>query len=566
MPRTSLATRAVVGAICAALTFLLGVAIPTTSATAAPGALPGAAAYDPINGSGSTWSANALTTWVGDVASNGVRVNFSAVGSVRGRKEFADRATVFGISETPYTEGRDERSGSLDSSMGRPFTYMPIVAGGTAFMYHVKVGGVPYRGLRLSGDTIAKIFTGRITDWSDPAITRDNNGKALPKKKITVVARSDGSGTTAQFTTWLSSQYGSLWKSYYGKNAVTSYWPNKPGVVLQSGSDQVAGYIAAGYGDGAIGYVEYSYAKAQKDWPVAKVQNAAGYYTLPTDYNVAVALTRAEIETQNKDPRVYLTQKLRGVYRNPDPRTYPLSSYSYMIVPTDTSPPMSTGKGRTLSAFAFYFLCEGQQKAGPLGYSPLPLNLVQAGFAQVKRVPGAENQNLNPSKCRNPTFDMNNPSRNLLAVKAPAIPACDKVGQGPCGAGGGQRGSTDKPGAAGKGGGAAGGAGSGGTAGPGAGTGGGPAATGPGASGTGPGATGGPGAIDPETGLPVNADNALYAGGPMSGTAAELSAFRDDTPVRLLAGLAAAEFLLVLLAPAIAARILARRRQAVQAP
>ena len=173
----------------------------------------------------------------------------------------------------------------------------------------------------------------------------------------------------------------------------------------------MANYVSASYGAGAIGYVEYAYAK-RINFPVASLLNSAGYYSQPTAGNVAVALTKAQI---NSD----LTQNLESVYTNPDPRTYPMSSYSYMVVPTTTAAPFNEDKGRTLSTFINYFLCGGQQKADILGYSPLPANLVTAGFEQVARIPGAV---ASPaiSQC-------NNPALNILK-SAPQPNPCMKVG------------------------------------------------------------------------------------------------------------------------------------------
>ena len=151
------------------------------------------------------------------------------------------------------------------------------------------------------------------------------------------MVRSDGSGTTAQFTTWMDNQYPSLWRPFCSCKGLTSYYPIKDGIVAKDGSVGVAGHIAASYGNGTIGYVEYSYA-LNDNYPVAKVLNKAGYYVLPTAYNVAVALTQAKIN-QDKSSPLYLTQILTGVYNYRDPRTYPLSSYSYMIVPTGKDDP-----------------------------------------------------------------------------------------------------------------------------------------------------------------------------------------------------------------------------------
>jgi ABC-type phosphate transport system substrate-binding protein len=354
-------------------------------------------------------------------------------------------------------------------------------------MYHLTVNGKLYRDLRLSGETITRIFTGKIRDWSDPAITRDNNGRKLPSKRIVPVVRSDGSGTTAQFTLWMSKQYRSLWCEFYARCGLTSYYPTFGNAVAQSGSVQMAGYISASYGEGTIGYVEYSYAH-NKNYPVAKLRNGAGYYVEPTDFNVAVALTNARINTDRNSPD-YLTQVLDDVYRHPDKRAYPLSSYSYMILPTSEDRRITRDKGRSLSVFAHYFLCQGQQKAGPLGFSPLPLNLVRAGFEQVAKVPGAEGMALDPKGCDNPTFDPANPDSNRLAKIAPMPPECDRDGQGPCGGGvGAPAGGGSRPNGGG--------------------------ATQPSAGkSTGPGGAPGPATVDPVTGELVTGDAAGGAAG-----------------------------------------------------
>ena len=298
------------------------------------------------------------------------------------------------------------------------------MAGGTAFTYQLKIGGQLVRNLRLSGETLAKIFTNEITNWNDPAITEDNNGRAFPSLPITPVVRSDGSGTTAQFTLWMDKQYPDVWRPFYGKSGLTSYFPRKGRAIGQAGSDQVMNTIAGFAGNGTIGYVEYSY-PLNKDYPVVKVLNKAGYYVEPTQYNTAVALTKAQI---NQDPNspLYLTQVLDNVYTNADPRAYPISSYSYMIIPTGpTDVRMTTAKRQTLADFLYYSLCAGQTKAGPYGYSPLPLNLVQAGFEQIAKLKAADPlvdlTDRDVRSCNNPTFDGKNLSKNKLARdRAPA--------------------------------------------------------------------------------------------------------------------------------------------------
>ena len=396
---------------------------------------PAFAAYGQIEGSGSTWSQVIVDQWIADVNANGMQVTYNGGGSSQGRKNFAANVTDFGITEIPY-QGVDEY-GNADTAGSRQFAYLPIVAGGTAFTYHLEVAGALVRDIRLSGDTIAKIFTNQITTWADPAIKADNNGRVLPDTAIIPVVRSDGSGTTAQFTTWLDKEYASIWRPFFGKAGLTSYYPKPSGsrTIGAAGSDQVMNTVASKAGNGTIAYVEYSY-PVNKDYPVVKVLNAAGYYVEPTQYNVAVALTKAQINTDASSDK-YLTQILDGVYANADPRAYPLSSYSYMLVPTGANDQrMTTNKRQTLVDFMFYSLCEGQGKAGAYGYSPLPLNLVQAGFEQVAKLgtadPAVDVANRDATKCNNPTFVAGDLSRNRLAEIAPSPAECDKSGAGPC--------------------------------------------------------------------------------------------------------------------------------------
>ncbi|WP_456694854.1 substrate-binding domain-containing protein [Aeromicrobium sp. P5_D10] len=507
-----------------------------------------AAAYAQIEGSGSTWSQGIVSQWIAKVRDNGMKIAYNGAGSSQGRKDFANNVTDFGITEIPY-QGKDE-FGNVDTAGSREYAYMPIVAGGTAFTYQLNVAGKPVKNLRLSGDTISKIFTNKITNWNDPAIAKDNNGRKLPSLPIIPVVRSDGSGTTAQFTAWMDKMHSSIWRSYFGRSGLTSYYPKKSGskMIGASGSDQVMNTISSRSGQGTIGYVEYSY-PVNKNYPVVKVLNRAGYFVEPTQYNVAVALTRAKIN-QDKGSQNYLTSILDGVYTASDPRAYPLSSYSYMLLPTGKNDRrMTTAKRQTLADFMFYSLCQGQGSAGNLGYSPLPLNLVQAGFTQLKKLstadPNVNFKNRDVTKCNNPTFTKGNLAKNHLAEIAPQPAKCDKVGAGPCVGPTGSAPTTvaeasggDKP-AAGAGGG-----------------------TDAPAGGDAP--TGGdeiPGAVDPETGI---ASGGGSAGGPGSeAVPTELVSSRAGDN-KVFGALAAAQLLVIVLAPGVGAvyfRRRARKRQ-----
>jgi phosphate ABC transporter phosphate-binding protein len=538
-----------------------------------------AATYARISGAGSTWSQNAIDQWRRNVTQYGMTIDYAGTGSSDGRQQFKNGTVDFAVSEIPY--GMTE-FGVREPPPSRGYAYMPIVAGGTAFMYNLKIGGKRVTNLRLNGDTLSRIFTGKITNWSDKAIAADNPGLTLPNRKIIPVVRSDGSGTTAQFTLWMSKQHGAVWNDYCRRVnkpvpcGLTSYFPVVPGsgFISQSGSLGVSGYTRQNYAEGAITYVEYSYA-ITTGFPVAKIENADGYYTEPTASNVAVALTKAQIN-DNPSSSQYLTQVLDDVYTYKDPRTYPLSSYSYMILPTKLEAPLTADKGRTLGAFGYYFLCEGQRQAEPLGFSPLPINLVQAGFEQLRKIPGVQVQTIDIKGCNNPTFSTN--GTNTLAKNAPYPQSCDKAGPTQCSTG--TAGASKQPTAvkpAAQGGGSSGGSGAGGstagtsggaaTGGGGAGTGGGgasgggTAASGGTTAGTSGGTAAGGGGIDPDTGQAIGDAGGGSGGGGQDVTAATVPVGADSFwGLRTwLMGLSALVLLLVVLAPPAVARRLAGR-------
>jgi phosphate ABC transporter phosphate-binding protein len=548
MVSTRSIARAVAGA--AAVTLLALGAGPATPVRAAPTKVA-------VSGAGSTWSSNAIDAWRRDVQQNGVVINYAATGSSDGRNQFANGTVDFGVSEIPY--GQPDQFVAGDGAPSRKFAYMPIVAGGTAFMYHLKIGGKRVTNLRLSGATIAKIFSGTITRWNDPAIRADNPGLNLPARRVVPVVRSDGSGTTAQFTLWLSKEHQGEWNKVcqrVGKPSPcgqTSYFPSSlPGFVRQARSDGVAGYVGQANADGAITYVEYSYALNAR-FPVAKVLNRSGYYVEPTAQNVAVGLLGARINN-DQNSALYLTQQLDGVYRNGDRRTYPLSSYSYMIIPHALERGMTVNKGYTLGLFTYHFLCEGQRQADVLGYSPLPINLVQAGFEQVRKIPGVEVQSINVQSCNNPTFSRD--GTNTLARTAPYPPACDKQGATQCSTGtGGARNTPTQTS----------------NGGPGStsgtqnapGTGAGPGGTGPSSSasaaaGAGPTASGA--AVDPDTGELLASDGGTAGGPDVAGVPVALDAHSGWGLRHTMMALAAALLAGVMLGPPLISRNLRGRR------
>ncbi|NII42378.1 phosphate ABC transporter phosphate-binding protein [Curtobacterium flaccumfaciens] len=510
--------RRTLGALLAAAVLAL-TTLPAVGATAAEN-------YVPISGAGSSWSSVAIQQWAVNVQQYGMKVRYASTGSSDGRNQFKAGTVDFAVSEIPYGI---KDGGVTDAPPTVGYAYMPVVAGGTSFMYNLSSGGKQITNLRLSGPVLAGVFTGKITSWDDPAIKADNPGLVLPKRPVVPVVRSDGSGSTAQFTTWLSKKYPAEWDAYCKQAGrplpcgITSNYPTIPGkgFIAQPNSQGVSGYVAQKANVGTITYVEYSYA-LKTGYPVAKVLNKAGYYVEPTASNVAVGLLGAKIN-EDKSSSSYLTQVLDGVYDNPDARTYPLSSYSYMVIPTTTDASLTPAKGKTLAAFDYYFLCEGQQQAEVLGYSPLPINLVQAGLDQVRKIPGAVAKDIDIGKCNNPTFSAD--GTNTLAAKAPQPPACDKIGAAQCTVGTGGAKNTENPTqtqSGSSGGGKGGASGSGGSGGSGSGSGG-------GAPGTTGGSTSGSGGSGSSGGKSLSGGT---SGGGTNGSGGTTTALDNGSPVQ----------------------------------
>ncbi|MGA5817161.1 phosphate ABC transporter substrate-binding protein PstS [Kitasatospora sp. NPDC094028] len=540
-----------------------------------------------LSADGSSWAAPALDQWRQDVGPQGIQISFNPIGSAAGRNLWSLGQDDFTASDVPFRTAQDQGVGKAGQAgyQGSAeqakygYSYVPITAGGTTFMYNLEVGGKQVRDLRLSPQTIVDIFTNKITNWNDAKITADY-GKALPSQPITPVVRSDGSGATAQFTRWMEHTHKDQWDAYCTSvNGVpcgdyTEFFPPSGRMTAQSGSDIVAGYIKASTGKGTIGYDEYAFAKLS-NWPVVKVLNQAGYYSLPTASNVAVALTAARIRgvddnTPPNDPN-YLQQNLDGVYTMDDPRSYPISSYSYLIVPRAgaANPPpdrVTPEKGAALSRFIAYVLCEGQGEADGLGYSPIPRGLVRGGLLQTKSIPGNASP-VNPdtlANCANPTF---NAAGELTVLRNAPMPSpCDKQGQPlDCVV---QNGQAVKKGSDGSGSGSGG---AGGTGGTGGGTGDkGTGAGGPGGAGdpNAPAAAADPNAaaagdgtaddvIDPQTGQVV----ARGRGGGATEVAANVVEVSGRPEDWTLSTLTALELLAVVLVPPLLGRRLLRRRR-----
>ncbi len=186
-------------ALCLGLVFAFAAvelgAVPFAPLQPAPAKAAGT--YAPITGAGSTWAYPAIHAWIDNMNQFGISVNYQPNGSSSGRTFFAGGQADWAASEIPYgvVDGAN-----TDSPPSRGFVYMPDVAGGTTLMYNLQINGQRVTNLRLSGKTVADIFTNKVTNWDDPEIKADNPQLSLPNLPIVPVVRSDGSGATADFT------------------------------------------------------------------------------------------------------------------------------------------------------------------------------------------------------------------------------------------------------------------------------------------------------------------------------------------------------------------------------
>jgi phosphate transport system substrate-binding protein len=331
----------------------------SSSSSAASGASTTAAAKvsGTLNGSGSTFQQayNQVAIQAFQQANSGATINYQGKGSGAGQTDLANQVVEFAGSDVPVP------SASLSSFKGGSILYFPTVLGPITVSYNVS--GVS--NLKLSADTIAQIFSLKITNWNDPAIAADGNS-GLPNLPITVVHRSDSSGTTANFTAFLVAAGGTNWTLGTGK---TINWAGN--TVAGSGNSGVASAIKGK--SGAIGYVDYSDAKAAGlVW--ASIKNQAGDYV---NANLAGASAAASNATVNSN----LTYNPIWA---PGADSYPITSPTYIITYTKYS---SAGTVALLQAFLNYILSsEGQKLAGTVDFAALPTGLDQKAAAQVSQI------------------------------------------------------------------------------------------------------------------------------------------------------------------------------------
>jgi phosphate transport system substrate-binding protein len=335
----------------------------TGSGTGSTGTAPAGANIDysklsgTLNGSGSTFQAafnQAVIEAMKQPAPN-LTINYAGGGSGKGKQDLADQVVDFAGSDST------EKDTDLAKNKGGAILYFPTVVAPITVSYNLK--GVDK--LQLSGPTLAKIFSRTVKTWNDPAIAADNPGVSLPSTNITVAHRSDGSGTTNNFTRFLKDTGGSDWTLDSGD---TVNWPSD--TQAGNGNPGVAQIVSST--DGAVGYVDFSDANASK-LQTAAIKNSAGTFVAPTLDGASAAAASAKI---NPD-LTYDPINASG------PNAYPITSPTWIIIYQKQS---DATKGNNLKGFLNFALTQGQTLAADNDFAALPANLQQMAVAQLDKI------------------------------------------------------------------------------------------------------------------------------------------------------------------------------------
>jgi phosphate transport system substrate-binding protein len=318
-----------------------------------------AAAASQINGAGATFPFPIYSKWFSEYNNlhPDVEINYQSLGSGAGIRQLTTRTVFFGASDGPMTNEQ------LATAPGR-ILHFPTVLGGVVPVYNLAGGSGE---LKFTGPLLADIYLGQVTKWNDPAIKKLNPGVSLPDDDITVVHRSDGSGTTYIYCDYLA-KVSPEWKKQVGV-ATSVNWPVGLG---GKGNEGVSGLVKQT--PGAIGYVELIYA-LQNKIPYGSVQNMAGAFIRATTDSVTAAASAAASQMP-ADFRVSITNA-------PGPAAYPISSFTWMLFYEN---PKDKQAAKTMVEFMRWALTDGQKYCKDLGYAPLPGPVVKLELEALKKI------------------------------------------------------------------------------------------------------------------------------------------------------------------------------------
>ena len=300
-----------------------------------------------ITGAGSTFVYPIIAKWADAYKKEtGTSVNYQSIGSGGGIKQIQNKTVDFGASDMPLTVDELKKDGLLQ---------FPLINGGDVPV--VKLSGIKSGDLKLSGEVLGEIFLGNIKKWNDPALVKLNPSVALPASDITVVHRSDGSGTTFIWTNYLS-KVSPAWKTKCGEGTAVN-WPVGVG---GKGNEGVASYVQRI--EGAIGYVEYAYA-LQNKMTFAQVKNHAGNFITPNSTSFQAAAASA---AWDKAPGLYLVLT-DAAGKN----SWPITGSTFILMYQTQSKADQAKESLKFFSWAFH---KGANLATELDYVPLPASVV----------------------------------------------------------------------------------------------------------------------------------------------------------------------------------------------
>jgi len=322
------------------------------------------AAQNKIIGAGSTFINPIMTHWIADFQSKnpGVQINYQSIGSGGGIQQLKQGLVDFGASDAALDDDKLKEM--------PPLVQIPESAGPVCITYNLAELKAP---LKLSGPTLAGIYLGQIKTWEDPAIKKDNPGVNLPNRPVAVTHRSDGSGTTNIFTTYLA-KVSPDWEKKVGKGLSLS-WPVGLG---GKGSEGVSGLVRQT--PGSIGYVELSYATENR-LPVADIRNQAGNWISPTPAGATAAIEafRSELEKDVRTPIVDPPASAKDAY--------PISGLTFLLIPKQGRDPAKQG---IVKQFVQFIITQGQSTSESLEYSRLPDSLAQQAQRMLGEIGGGQ--------------------------------------------------------------------------------------------------------------------------------------------------------------------------------
>ncbi|MFY9799024.1 MAG: phosphate ABC transporter substrate-binding protein PstS [Candidatus Nitrosopolaris sp.] len=314
-----------------------------------------------LNGAGATFPFPLIDTWrvAYQKVHPDVNINYQSIGSGGGVKQFTAKTVDFGASDAPLTaEERQAAPGAVQ---------IPETIGSVAVAYNIP--GIPTKTLKFTGPVLADIFQGKITKWNDPQINALNPGENLPDANIVVVHRSDGSGTTYVWTSYLSDASPS-WNQTVGASKSVP-WPTGIGAL---GNEGVANAIKGS--PNTIGYIELNYALTT-GIPYALIKNSAGKFIAPSLDSTQEAVSNSPI-AKSLPAGDHSWTKVH-MLNSPGSNTYPIATFTYLLLPKDlsTNPDLDQTKAKALVDFISWAITDGQKAAAQLGYVPLPAVVVK---------------------------------------------------------------------------------------------------------------------------------------------------------------------------------------------